>query len=115
MSETPGVEMSTGALGHGLSVALGMALAARVQKKSFWSYVMFGEGCLDEGQTWEAMLAAAKFRPERLVALIDYNGVQLDGLESRNHAVRAISRKISCIPLEHRSKSLRWTQHPGDS
>ncbi|MEK7408288.1 MAG: transketolase [Acidobacteriota bacterium] len=76
---TPGVDMSTGALGHGLSVALGMALAARLRKKSFCSYVLLGEGDLDEGQTWEAVMAAAKFRPERLVALIDYNKVQLDG------------------------------------
>lgn len=79
MNETPGVDMSTGALGHGMSVALGMALAARIQRKEYWTYVILGEGCLDEGQTWEAMMAAAKFKPERLVALIDYNGFQLDG------------------------------------
>jgi transketolase len=79
MKDTPGVDMSAGALGHGMSVSLGMALAARLQKKSYWSYVIMGEGCLDEGQTWEAFMAAAKFKPERLVALIDYNGFQLDG------------------------------------
>ncbi|PIE34054.1 transketolase [candidate division KSB3 bacterium] len=79
MNKTPGVEMSTGALGHGLSVSLGMALAAKVQSTPFWSYVMMGEGCLNEGQTWEALMAASKFKPERLVALIDANGVQLDG------------------------------------
>jgi transketolase len=79
MNETPGVDMSTGALGHGMSVSLGMALAARLQKKSYWTYVIMGEGCLDEGQSWEAFMAAAKFKPERLVALIDFNGYQLDG------------------------------------
>ncbi len=79
MRETPGVEMSTGSLGHGLSVALGMALAARVSKRSYWSYVLLGDGDLNEGQTWEAVMAGAKFRPERLVALVDYNKVQLDG------------------------------------
>ena len=79
MNETPGVDMSTGALGHGMSVALGMALAARIQGRNSWTYLIMGEGCLDEGQTWEAMMAAAKFKPERLVALIDYNGFQLDG------------------------------------
>jgi transketolase len=79
MNKTPGVEMSTGSLGHGLSVALGMALAARVQDRHYWSYVLVGDGCLNEGQTWEAIMAAAKFQPERLVLLIDYNGVQLDG------------------------------------
>ena len=79
MNETPGVDMSTGALGHGMSVALGMALAARLQRRNYWTYLIMGEGCLDEGQTWEGMMAAAKFKPERLVALIDYNGFQLDG------------------------------------
>jgi transketolase len=79
MNKTPGIEMSTGALGHGLSVALGMALAARVHGRSYWSHVLVGDGCLNEGQTWEAIMAAAKFRPERLVLLVDYNRVQLDG------------------------------------
>jgi transketolase len=79
MNKTPGVEMSTGALGHGLSVALGMALAARVQGRNYWTHVIVGDGCLNEGQTWEAIMAAAKFKPERLVLHIDYNRVQLDG------------------------------------
>ena len=79
MKRTPGVEMSTGSLGHGASVALGMALAARLLGKSYWTYVLMGDGDLNEGQTWEAIMAAAKFKPERLVALIDYNKVQLDG------------------------------------
>lgn len=103
MNETPGVEMSTGALGHGLSVALGMALAARVQKKSFWSYVMFGEGCMDEGQTWEAIMAAAKFQPERLVALIDYNGVQLDGPSNEIMPLE---------PLAEKFRAFRWNIAP---
>ncbi len=103
MNETPGVEMSTGALGHGLSVSLGMALAARVQKQSFWSYVMFGEGCLNEGQTWEAILAAAKFQPERLVALVDYNGVQLDGPSDEIMPLE---------PLAEKFRAFRWNIAP---
>lgn len=79
MNKTPGVEMSTGALGHGLSVTLGMALAARLRQKRFWSYVLIGDGDLNEGQTWEGIMAAAKFRPERFAVLVDYNKVQLDG------------------------------------
>jgi transketolase len=79
MNKTPGVEMSTGSLGHGTSVAVGMALAARLLGKNYWTYVLLGDGDLNEGQTWEAIMAAAKFRPERFVALIDYNKVQLDG------------------------------------
>ncbi len=79
MHSTPGVEMSTGSLGHGLSVALGMALAARLLDKTYWSYVLVGDGDLNEGQTWEGIMAAAKYKPPRLVALVDYNKVQLDG------------------------------------
>ncbi len=79
MHATPGIDMSTGSLGHGLSVTLGMALAAKLLGKHYWSYALIGEGDLNEGQTWEAIMAAAKFRPERMVALIDYNKVQLDG------------------------------------
>lgn len=79
MSKTAGVDMSTGALGHGLSVGLGMALAAQMSGKKFWTYILSGEGCLNEGQTWEAVMMAAKYRPERLVYMIDYNKVQLDG------------------------------------
>lgn len=79
MNKTPGVDMSTGALGHGLSVGTGMALAARLSGKSFGTYVMVGEGCLNEGQSWEAIMSAAKFKPEGLSLLVDFNGVQLDG------------------------------------
>ena len=79
MKTTPGVDFSTGALGHGVSAAAGMALAARLQKKKYWTYVLVGEGCLDEGQTWEALLFAAKYKPRGLVLMVDYNKVQLDG------------------------------------
>lgn len=81
MNKTPGVEMSTGALGHGLSVGLGMALASELSGGDWWTYVVVGEGCLNEGQTWEAVMAAAKFRPKRLALLVDHNKVQLDGNE----------------------------------
>ena len=79
MNKTPGVEMSTGPLGHGLSVALGMALSAPLLKQKFWSFVVLGDGCLNEGQTWEAIMATQKFKPARLAILVDYNKVQLDG------------------------------------
>jgi transketolase len=103
MNETPGVDMSTGALGHGMSVTLGMALAARLQKQSYWSYVIMGEGCLDEGQTWEAFMAAAKFKPERLVALIDYNGYQLDG---------SSDEIMPLAPLFEKFHAFRWNVSP---
>jgi transketolase len=103
MRKTPGVDMSTGALGHGLSVGLGMALAARVLKKSYWSYVLAGEGDLNEGQTWEAIMSAAKFRPERFVMLIDYNKVQLDGP----------SQEIMPLdPLPDKLRAFNWNVAP---
>jgi transketolase len=97
MNKTPGVDMSTGALGHGLSVGLGMALAARVQGKSYWTYVMVGEGCLNEGQSWEALMAAAKYRPERLVAMVDYNKVQLDGRGSDIMPLESLADKLKAF------------------
>ena len=103
MNETPGVDMSTGALGHGMSVSLGMALAARLQKKSYWTYVIMGEGCLDEGQTWEALMAAAKFKPERLVALIDFNGYQLDG---------SSDEIMPLAPLFEKFHAFQWNVSP---
>jgi len=79
MKTTPGVDLSAGALGHGISAAAGMALAARIRNKKYWTYVMVGEGCLDEGQSWEALLFAAKYKPRGLVLMVDFNKVQLDG------------------------------------
>lgn len=79
MNILPGVEMSTGALGHGLSVGVGMALAAKITGLNYWTYVLIGDGDLNEGVTWEAIMAAAKFKPKRLVIIVDYNKVQLDG------------------------------------
>jgi len=79
MNKTQGVDISSGPLGHGISVGLGMALAARLQKKDYWTFVIVGEGCLNEGQSWEGIMAAAKFTPPRLVIMVDYNKVQLDG------------------------------------
>jgi transketolase len=79
MKTVPGVDMSTGALGHGLSIGCGMALAAELSGKSYKTYVMTGEGCLDEGSTWEAILFGAKYKPKGLVLMVDYNKVQLDG------------------------------------
>ena len=79
MLQTPGVELSTGPLGHGISVGTGMALAAQSLKKNFRTFVIVGEGCLNEGQSWEGIMSAAKFKPARLVIMVDYNKVQLDG------------------------------------
>lgn len=77
--KVPGVEMSTGGLGHGLSVGVGMALGARIQEKSFHTYVMLGDGELHEGSNWEAAMCAAHYRLQNLTAIIDANKVSQSG------------------------------------
>jgi len=79
MLKTPGVDVSTGSLGHGLSVGIGMALGGRLSKKDFYVYVLVGCGELNEGQVWEAAMAAVKYQLDHLIAIIDYNCYQLDG------------------------------------
>jgi len=75
----PGVEMTAGALGQGLSFAVGVALASRLNSKGYRVYVLLGDGECDEGQVWEAAMAAAHFKVDNLVAIVDRNGLQLDG------------------------------------
>ncbi len=103
MTSTPGVDMSTGSLGHGVSVTLGMALGARLRKKDYWTYVLIGDGDLNEGQTWEAIMAAAKFRPPRMVLLVDYNKVQLDGPSDEI---------MPMDPLADKFRAFRWNVAP---
>lgn len=77
--DTPGVELSTGPLGFGLSAALGMALGLKIDHSPARVYVVMGDGELNEGTVWEACMAAAKFKADNLCAILDWNGVQLDG------------------------------------
>jgi transketolase len=76
---TPGVEMSAGSLGMGLSFAIGVALASRLDSKTYRTYVLLSDGECEEGQTWEAALSAAHFKLDNLTAIVDYNGIQLSG------------------------------------
>jgi transketolase len=76
---TPGVEMSAGSLGMGLSFAIGVALASRLDSKTYRTYVLLSDGECEEGQTWEAALSAAHFKPDNLTAIVDCNGIQLSG------------------------------------
>ncbi|MDD4860190.1 MAG: transketolase [Dehalococcoidales bacterium] len=76
---TPGVEMSSGSLGQGLSFGIGVALAARMDKKDYRTFVLLGDGECDEGQVWEAAMAAAHYRLDNLTAVVDNNGLQIDG------------------------------------
>ncbi len=76
---TPGVEMSAGSLGMGLSFAIGVALAARLDSKNYRTYVLISDGECEEGQTWEAALSASHFKMDNLTTIVDYNGIQLSG------------------------------------
>ncbi|EHQ92234.1 transketolase [Desulfosporosinus youngiae] len=79
MKKTPGVDMSTGSLGQGLSAANGMALAGKLDGKDYRVYALLGDGEMAEGQIWEAAMAAAHYKLDNLTAIIDYNGLQIDG------------------------------------
>jgi transketolase len=75
----PAVEAPTGSLGQGLSVAQGIALAAKLDRKDYMTYCLMGDGEIQEGQVWEALMSAAKFKLDNLIAVIDWNGGQIDG------------------------------------
>lgn len=77
--KTPGVEVSTGSLGQGLSMAVGMALAGKLDQKGYRVWVLLGDGECQEGQVWEAAMAASHYKLDNLAAFIDFNGLQIDG------------------------------------
>jgi len=79
MKSTRGLDMTSGSLGNGLSIGVGMALGARIAKKDFRVYVILGDGEIQEGLVWEGAMAAAHFRLDSLTAMVDYNKLQIDG------------------------------------
>ena len=79
MNTVPGVDMSTGSLGQGISAAVGMAMAAKYQGKSNRVYTLLGDGEIQEGQVWEACMAAAHYKLDNFCAIVDNNGLQIDG------------------------------------
>lgn len=79
MHKVPGVEMSTGSLGHGLSVGVGLALAAKMDKKKYRIFVMMGDGETQEGSIWEAAMSASHYKLDNLIGIIDRNRIQIDG------------------------------------
>jgi len=76
---TPGVDVASGSLGQGLSVSLGMSLAAKLDKKDYRVYCLLGDGEIQEGNVWEAAMACAHFKSDNICAMLDYNGFQIDG------------------------------------
>ena len=79
MLKTPGVDFSSGSLGHGISLGLGIAMAGRIRRSDYYTYVITGDGELQEGIIWEAAMAAVKFRANRLIVFVDNNGFQSGG------------------------------------
>lgn len=79
MKSVPGVDMSTGSLGQGLSAANGMALAGKLDKKDYRVFVLMGDGEIQEGQIWEAAMTAAHYKLDNITAFVDHNGLQIDG------------------------------------
>ena len=79
MNKISGVDMSTGSLGQGLSVANGMALASKLNHDGYRVYCLLGDGEIEEGQVWEAAMTASKYKLDNLCAILDYNHLQIDG------------------------------------
>ncbi len=99
MTHVPGVDMSTGSLGQGISAAVGMALAAKTQGKDYRTYAICGDGEMDEGQVWEAAMAAAKWKLDNLCLLVDVNGLQIDG---------STEKVMPTAPLDEKFAAFRW-------
>ncbi|HSV42047.1 MAG TPA: transketolase [Methanomassiliicoccales archaeon] len=92
-TKTPGVEMSTGSLGQGLSIANGMALAGRLDKRSYHVYCLCGDGELQEGQIWEAAMLAAHYKLDNITCIVDRNGLQIDGPTEKVMALEPLADK----------------------
>ena len=93
----PGVEISTGSLGQGLSIACGLALAGKLDKKGYRVYALMGDGEIQEGQVWEAAMLAAHYNLDNLTAVVDNNGLQIDGRCSDVMCVDPIADKFSAF------------------
>jgi len=93
MCKTPGVDMSTGSLGHGLSVGLGMALAGRLHRRDYRVWVIIGDGESQEGSIWEAAMAAPAFGLGRLTVIMDQNRIQNDDLVERIMPIEPVADK----------------------
>jgi transketolase len=102
MRKVPGADFSSGSLGHGLSVALGMALGGRLSGREFRTYCMVGDGELCEGQIWEAAMAASHFRAGHLVCIVDRNELSIDGKTEDILAVQPIAEKFRAFGWETR-------------
>ena len=99
MKGVPGVDMSTGSLGQGISTACGMALAAKIDNRPYRVYAVLGDGESEEGQVWEAAMFAAHYKLDNLVAILDLNGLQIDG---------AITEVMNPTPHDEKFAAFGW-------
>ncbi|MDD6448215.1 MAG: transketolase [Lachnospiraceae bacterium] len=99
MNETPGVDMSTGSLGQGVSAAVGMALAGKLRKEDYRVYTLLGDGELEEGQVWEAAMFAGNHALDNLVVIVDNNNLQIDG---------TIEEVNSPYPIDEKFKAFKF-------
>lgn len=97
MRYTPGVDMSTGSLGQGISAAVGMALGAKLKGKNFRVYTALGDGEIEEGQVWEAAMFAGNHKLDNLVAVVDYNNLQIDGTLDEVNSPCPIDEKFAAF------------------
>lgn len=99
MKKVPGVEMSTGSLGQGFSVACGMAMAAKLDNAPWNVYALLGDGEVQEGIIWEAAMSAAHYKLDNMIAFLDYNGLQIDG---------EVGSVMNINPIEDKFKTFGW-------
>ena len=99
MNDLPGIDMSTGSLGQGISAAVGMALAGKTDKKDYRVYALLGDGELEEGQVWEAAMCAAHYKLDNLTIFIDFNGLQIDG---------DITKVMNPSPIDKKFEAFGW-------
>ena len=99
MNDLPGIDMSTGSLGQGISAAVGMALAGKADNKSYRVYALLGDGELEEGQVWEAAMCAGFYKADNLIAFVDNNNLQLDG---------SLEEVMSPYPIGDKFKAFGW-------
>ena len=99
IKDTPGVDMTTGSLGQGLSAAGGMALAGKIDGKDYRVFALLGDGELEEGQIWEAAMFAAHYKLDNLTAFVDFNGLQIDG---------PVAEVMSPLPIPEKWRAFNW-------
>jgi transketolase len=99
MKNIPGVDMTTGSLGLGISAACGMALSAKIRNKNYYTYAILGDGECEEGQVWEAAMFAAHKKLDNLCIFVDFNGLQIDG---------TVQEVVDPTPIDKKFEAFKW-------